>query len=143
MLVGAIALPRLRRRLRLRPGVVLGGAALAPLSAATLLRRPGTRAALVCMLQMYAYVAAYKMPHDDPEAQAARVRFDYPVRLDRLIGLGELPTVRLQRALHPDGWFRRSENSSSGRTGPGSRRRTRRSPTSTRSTGRASRARRS
>ncbi|MGH2849240.1 MAG: phosphatase PAP2 family protein [Solirubrobacteraceae bacterium] len=88
---------------------MLGGAALAPLSAAILLRRPGTRAALVCMLQMYAYVAAYKMPHDDPEAHASRVHFDYPVRLDRLLGLGELPTVRLQRALHPDGWFRRSE----------------------------------
>jgi membrane-associated phospholipid phosphatase len=88
---------------------VLGGAALAPLSAAVLVRRPGTRAALVCMLQMYAYVAAYKMPHDDAEAQAARVRFDYPIRADRLLGLGELPSVRLQRALHPDGWFRPSE----------------------------------
>ena len=51
-------------------------------------------------LQMHAYVAAYKMPHDDEEAQERRVRVGYPIRADRVLGLGELPTVRLQRALN-------------------------------------------
>ena len=96
----------LRRRLRLRPGPVLAGAALAPASAAVLWPRARVRVALVCMLQMYVYVAAYKMPNDDAAALEERVHIDYPVALDRLIGLGELPTVRLQRALHPDGYFR-------------------------------------
>jgi membrane-associated phospholipid phosphatase len=58
------------------------------------------------MLQMYVYLAAYKMPNDDTAALEERVHVDYPLRADRLIGLGELPTVRLQRALHPDGYFR-------------------------------------
>ena len=53
----------------------------------------------VCALQMWAYVAAYKSPHDDPEAQQRRTHFDYPILADRVLGLGQLPTVRLQRAL--------------------------------------------
>jgi hypothetical protein len=110
VLIGAVALPVMRRRLRLRPGPVLAGAALAPASAAVLWwPRARMQVALVCALQMYVYVAAYKMPNDDEAALAQRVHLDYPVRLDRLLGLGELPTVRLQRALHPDGYFRSYE----------------------------------
>jgi membrane-associated phospholipid phosphatase len=52
---------------------------------------------------MWAYVAAYKSPHDDEAGQAARVRVDYPITADRLLGLGELPSVRLQRALSRSG----------------------------------------
>jgi membrane-associated phospholipid phosphatase len=96
----------LRKRLRWPPAAVLGGAALAPLSAAVLVPRGARRAALVSLLQMHAYVAAYKMPHDDERAHARSVHVDYPLRADRVLGLGELPTARLQRALHPDGWFR-------------------------------------
>ncbi len=58
---------------------------------------------------MYVYLAAYKMPNDDAAALEDRVHVDYPVWADRLIGFGELPTVRLQRALHPDGYFRSYE----------------------------------
>ncbi len=106
VLIGAVALPVMRRRLRLRPAPVLAGAALAPASAAILWPRSRTRVAVVCMLQMYVYLAAYKMPNDDAAALEARVHIDYPVAADRLLGLGELPTARLQRALHPDGYFR-------------------------------------
>jgi membrane-associated phospholipid phosphatase len=109
VLVGAVALPVMRRRLRLRPAPVLAGAALAPASAAVLWPRSRGRVVVVCMLQMYAYLAAYKMPNDDAAALEERVYIDYPVRLDRLLGLGELPTARLQRALHPDGYFRSYE----------------------------------
>jgi membrane-associated phospholipid phosphatase len=52
---------------------------------------------VVC-LQMNAYVANYEMPHDDPERQAARVKVRYPIVADRILGLGELPGLRLQRA---------------------------------------------
>ena len=55
---------------------------------------------------MNAYVAAYKLPGDDERRHAQRVRIGYPIRADRLIGAGELPTVRLQRALHPGERFR-------------------------------------
>src|SRR6185437_15051769 len=57
----------------------------------------------VCGLQMWAYVAAYKSPHDDPDAQEQKTRFRYPIVADRVLGLGELPTVRLQRALARNG----------------------------------------
>jgi hypothetical protein len=111
-LVGAVALPMIRRRLRargVRPQTILAGTALAPVAAAVLWPRVRSRAAIVCALQMYAYVYAYKLPNDDEQALAARVHFDYPIRADRVIGLGELPSVRLQRAFHPDGHFRASE----------------------------------
>jgi membrane-associated phospholipid phosphatase len=105
-LIGAVALPVMRRRLRLRPAPVLAGAALAPACAAILWPRARARVAVVCTLQMYVYLAAYKMPNDDAAALEQRVHVDYPVLLDRLLGCGELPTSRLQRALHPDGYFR-------------------------------------
>ena len=62
-------------------------------------RRSRGRDVAVCTLQMWAYLAAYKTPHDDPQAQERRVHIDYPIVADRVLGLGELPTVRLQRAL--------------------------------------------
>ena len=74
----------------------------------------------VCALQMWAYLATYQMPNDDPEALEARVRVDYPVRIDRAIGLGTLPTLRLQRALAPPAASRARRRRSSGRTGCGS-----------------------
>jgi PAP2 superfamily protein len=55
---------------------------------------------------MVAYVAAYKMPYDDPEALVRRVKVAYPVRFDRLLGGGTTPTLRLQRALGTPGSFR-------------------------------------
>ncbi len=48
---------------------------------------------------MWAYVAAYKSPNDDPAAQARRVHVDYPIAIDRTLGRGELPTTRLQHRL--------------------------------------------
>jgi membrane-associated phospholipid phosphatase len=48
---------------------------------------------------MWAYVAAYKSPNDDPTEQARRVHIDYPIAIDRTLGLGELPTTRLQHRL--------------------------------------------
>jgi membrane-associated phospholipid phosphatase len=39
------------------------------------------------------------MPNADPPALERRVHVGYPVAVDRVLGLGELPGVRLQRAL--------------------------------------------
>jgi hypothetical protein len=53
---------------------------------------------------MWAYLAAYKAPHDDEDAQERRVLVDYPIAVDRVLGFGELPTVHLQRRLARRQW---------------------------------------
>jgi len=68
--------------------------------------RSKTRDVGMCVLQMYAYLATYQMPNDDPEKLEARVKVKYPVVIDRMIGLGTTPTMRLQRAFGTEGSFR-------------------------------------
>jgi membrane-associated phospholipid phosphatase len=99
VLAAGVAAPVLRRRLPVAPVVTQTVAFAAPLGLCVVARRSRTRDAAVCALQMWAYVAAYKTPHDDPRAQERRTHFRYPIVADRVLGLGELPTVRLQRAL--------------------------------------------
>jgi hypothetical protein len=102
--VGAgIAAPLLRRRLRLPPAVVLPAAAAAPVALCVVRPRTPARDVATCVLQMWAYFAGYEMPNDDPEALRRRVHVDYPVAIDRVIGLGEPPTMRLQRRLATPG----------------------------------------
>jgi membrane-associated phospholipid phosphatase len=48
---------------------------------------------------MWAYIAHYEMPNDDPERLLSRLRVDYPIRADTVLGCGSAPTVRLQNAL--------------------------------------------
>jgi membrane-associated phospholipid phosphatase len=104
LVAAGVAAPLVRRRVRAPVAVQLVAFA-APVALCVALPRSRTRDLLTCALQMWAYVYAYKQPHDDAETQAARVRIDYPIRVDRVLGLGELPTVRLQRALaHRDRW---------------------------------------
>jgi membrane-associated phospholipid phosphatase len=89
----------MRKRVKAPPIVVQAVAFSAPLGLCIATRRSRTRDLAACGLQMWAYVAAYKFPHDDPVAQERRVHVDYPILADRVLGLGELPSVRLQRAL--------------------------------------------
>jgi len=88
---------------------VLAAAAAAPVAVCVAVPRTRTRDVAACALQMWAYLAAYEMPHDDPEALAARVRIDYPVQIDRVLGFGVPPTLRLQRLLSAPGETRRVE----------------------------------
>ena len=106
VLVAGVAAPLVRRRLRLRPPVVMAAAAAAPVAFCVLVPRSRARDFGTCLLQMLAYIAAYKMPYDDPEALARRVKVAYPVKVDRLIGGGTTPTLRLQRAFGVPGSFR-------------------------------------
>jgi hypothetical protein len=102
---GALA-PLVRKRLPLPPLLTQTVAFAAPIGLCVATRRSRARDIATCSLQMWAYLAAYKSPHDDPAQQERRVRIDYPIAIDRALGLGELPTVRLQRALArvgPDG----------------------------------------
>ena len=103
--VAGVAAPLLRRRIAAPPLVTQTIAFAAPVGLCVAVRRSRTRDVATCALQMWAYLAAYKTPHDDEDGQARRVRVEYPITIDRLLGLGELPTVRLQRSLaHPDRW---------------------------------------
>ena len=69
---------------RSRRRVVLGAAALAPAALCVAVPRRRPRDAGVCVLNMWAYLAAYEMPHDDPERLEARVHVDYPIAIDRV-----------------------------------------------------------
>ena len=108
-LAAGLAAPLLRRRLRLRPPVVIAAAAMTPFAVTVLVPRSRARDVAVCFLQMWAYLAAYKMPNDDPDALQARVLVEYPVRVDRVLGCGVTPTLRLQRAFGAPGRFARWE----------------------------------
>jgi membrane-associated phospholipid phosphatase len=103
MVAAGLAAPLLRKRAPAHPVAMQALSFAAPLGAAIAMRRSPRRDIAVCALQMWAYLAAYKTPHDDEEAQRARVRVAYPIWADRVIGLGELPSTRLQRALARNG----------------------------------------
>ena len=108
-LAAGFAAPLVRRRLRLPPPVVTATAATAPFALCVLVPRSRKRDVGVIVLQMWAYVATYQMPNDDPIALERRVRIDYPVRADRAIGGGVTPTLRLQRAFGRPGRINAAE----------------------------------
>ena len=103
VVAAGVAAPMLRRRLRLPPPAVATSAYAAPVALCVAVRRSPARDVAAVVLHMWAYLAMYEMPNDDPDALERRVRVRYPVLVDRVIGLGELPGVRLQRALSRPG----------------------------------------
>ena len=82
---------------------MLAAAAAAPAALSVAAPRGRMRDAGVCALQMWAYLAAYEMPNDDPQALRERVHIEYPIRADRVLGLGKIPTQRLQLMFSRDG----------------------------------------
>jgi membrane-associated phospholipid phosphatase len=109
LVAAGVAAPALRRRLRLPAPAVLTVSGLSPLALCVVVPRSRKRDAAVCALNMWAYIAAYEMPHDDPERLAARARLNYPLAADRVLGLGVTPTIRLQRAFSAPGQVNRFE----------------------------------
>lgn len=107
MVVAGVAAPLVRKRVTAPKPLTQAVAFGAPLGLSVAVRRSRARDVAVCALQMWAYLAEYKSPHDDEDAQQRRVRIAYPIVADRVLGLGELPTVRLQQAWAPtDGGWR-------------------------------------
>jgi membrane-associated phospholipid phosphatase len=96
--VGALA-PILRRPLNVPRPVTAALAWQAPFALAIAQPRTRARDAGIYALQMWAYICSYEMPNDDPEQLMRRLRADYPIKFDKAIGLGETPTIRLQRTL--------------------------------------------
>lgn len=97
LVAAGVLVPLVRRRAKVPPPVVTAVAATAPVALCVALPRSRARDVATCCLQMWAYTATYKMPADDPDALAARVHLDYPWKVDRVLGFGELPGLRLQR----------------------------------------------
>jgi hypothetical protein len=96
--------PLLRKRVNVPPLAMQMVAFAGPVGLCVAVRRSRGRDVAVCALQMWAYLAAYKSPHDDEESQRERVLVDYPIAIDHILGFGELPTVRLQRRLACGQW---------------------------------------
>jgi hypothetical protein len=94
-----ISAPLLRHRLRVAQPLVSVLAWQAPIALAFAFKQSRMRDVSIYALQMLAYVAHYEMPNDEPHELQSRIRVSYPVHIDRVIGLGEVPTIRLQRAL--------------------------------------------
>ena len=88
---------------------MLATAGFAPIAVSVLYKRTPLRDVAVCGLNMWAYIAAYEMPHDDPGRLADRVLIDYPIAIDRALGLGVTPTARLQHRFGRPGEIRRFE----------------------------------
>ena len=97
-MIGAAA-PVLRHRVRVPKPVISVLSWQAPFALALAFPRTRARDAALYAMQMWAYYAHYEMPNDDPEGLLARVHVDYPIAVDRVLGAGEIPTVRLQRRL--------------------------------------------
>jgi membrane-associated phospholipid phosphatase len=95
----AIAVPLLRRRLRIPPPVTVAACAGGPLSLAVLFPRSKKRDVALYAMQMWAFIMVHEIPFDDPERLRARLRSRYPIVSDRAIGAGQLPNTRLQRRL--------------------------------------------
>ena len=99
MVVAGVAAPLVRKRVKAPPIVTQTIAFAAPFGLCVAVPRTRARDVATCCLQMWAYLVAYKSPHDDSAALEGRVHVNYPIAIDRALGLGELPTLRLQRAL--------------------------------------------
>ncbi len=95
----AIALPLVRRRLRVPGPVTLVVSAAGPLAVAVLAPRTRKRDVALFAMQMWAFTVVHEMPYDDPERLRRRLYTRYPIELDRRIGAGRLPGARLQTLL--------------------------------------------
>jgi membrane-associated phospholipid phosphatase len=102
-LAAAIAVPLARRRLRINPAVTVLATASGPFALAVLFPRTRARDVAIFVLQMWAFTVVHEMPYDQPDRLRERLRVRYPIAADRFLGAGELPNVRLQRALSRPG----------------------------------------
>ena len=99
VVAAAIAVPLLRRRLRIPAPVTVAACAGGPLALAVLFPRSKKRDVALYAIQMWAFIMVHEIPFDDPERLRARLRSRYPIVGDRVLGAGKLPNTRLQRRL--------------------------------------------
>ncbi len=109
LVAAGVAAPAVRKRLKLPHPAVIAPSALSPVAVCVAMPRSHARDVAVVALNMWGDLAAYEMPNDDPQRLAARVRVRYPVVIDRALGLGVPPTLRLQRTFSTPGKINRFE----------------------------------
>jgi membrane-associated phospholipid phosphatase len=97
--VAAVAVPLLRRRLRIPAPLTVAACAGGPLALAVLYPRSKKRDVALYAMQMWAFIMVHEIPFDDPERLRSRLRSRYPIVSDRALGAGKLPNTRLQRRL--------------------------------------------
>lgn len=102
-LAAAFVVPLTRRRLRIPAGVTVAATAAGPFALAVLFPRTKGRDAGLFALQMWAFTVIHEMPYDDPDRLRERLRVRYPIKVDRILGAGKLPNVRLQKAFSRPG----------------------------------------
>jgi membrane-associated phospholipid phosphatase len=95
----AIALPLVRKRLRIPGPVTLAVSAAGPLAVAVLSPRTRKRDVALFAMQMWAFTVVHEMPYDDPERLRRRLYTRYPIAVDSALGAGRLPGARLQTRL--------------------------------------------
>jgi membrane-associated phospholipid phosphatase len=95
----AVAVPLLRKRLRVPAPVTIGACAAGPLALAVLYPRSRKRDVALYAMQMWAFIMIHELPYDDPDRLQGRLRSRYPIVVDQAIGLGRLPNVHLQRGM--------------------------------------------
>lgn len=102
-IAAAVAVPLVRKRLRIPAVATTAAVAAGPMAVAVLAPRSRARDVVLYTFQMWAFTVAHELPYDDPEALRRRLKVRYPIAADRVLGFGELPTLRLQRALSRPG----------------------------------------
>jgi membrane-associated phospholipid phosphatase len=95
----AFAIPLSRKRRRIPAPVTIAACAAGPLAVAVLRPRTRSRDVVLFAMQMWGFTVVHELPYDDPEALERRLLTRYPIKIDRLLGGGQLPGVRLQKAL--------------------------------------------
>jgi membrane-associated phospholipid phosphatase len=98
-LAAAFVVPLMRKKRGIHPAMTTAAMAAGPPALAVLRPRTRLRDAGMYALQMWMFVMGHELPYDDPGRAESRLRVGYPIRVDRAIGGGELPNVRVQRAL--------------------------------------------
>ena len=97
-----LAVPVVRKRLKLPAPVTAAAVAAAPLGMSIAVPRSRKRDAAVYALQMWAYIIVHELPYERPERLERRVRVTYPIKVDRAL-FGSPPTAVLQRMLSRPG----------------------------------------
>ncbi len=94
-----MALTLSRKRLRLPRPPMVPLVSTVPLAVAAALPRGRWQYAATWGAYVWLFKVAWEIPYDKPEKLEPRLRVEYPIRVDRRIGAGIPPGVRLQRAV--------------------------------------------
>ena len=94
-----VAVSYSRRRLGLPRPPMVPLVSTVPLAVAGALPRSKLEYGATWASYVWLFKVAWEIPYDKPEKLESRLRLDYPIRVDTLLGGGAPPGLRMQRAL--------------------------------------------